>query len=78
MSIEHKLSTTLGTLYQGDCVEWMQSLPKGSVDLLFADPPFNLKKDYTAGWIWPLTCSARAARCGSTICPNGTSSSEPI
>lgn len=49
MSIEHKLSTSLGTLYQGDCVEWMQSLEPGCVDLLFADPPFNLKKDYGSG-----------------------------
>ena len=28
---------------QGDCIELMQSLPEGSVDLVFADPPYNLQ-----------------------------------
>lgn len=28
---------------QGDCVEIMQSLPEASVDLIFADPPYNLQ-----------------------------------
>jgi modification methylase len=27
----------------GDCVEIMRSLPEGSVDLVFADPPYNLQ-----------------------------------
>ena len=27
----------------GDCVEVMKSLPDGSVDLIFADPPYNLQ-----------------------------------
>lgn len=27
----------------GDCVELMNSLPEGSVDLIFADPPYNLQ-----------------------------------
>ncbi len=30
-------------IYQGDCVEIMRSLPKGSVDMIFADPPYNLQ-----------------------------------
>ncbi|MBS0209304.1 MAG: site-specific DNA-methyltransferase [Planctomycetes bacterium] len=30
----------------GDCIEQMRSLPKGSVDLVFADPPFNIGYDY--------------------------------
>jgi site-specific DNA-methyltransferase (adenine-specific) len=39
-------STDLGELYQGDCLEIMPKLKKGSIDCFFADPPFNLKKDY--------------------------------
>lgn len=31
---------------QMDCVEFLDGLPAGSVDLLFADPPFNVGKDY--------------------------------
>ena len=27
----------------GDCIEMMNSLPAGSVDLIFADPPYNLQ-----------------------------------
>src|SRR5690606_16731724 len=27
----------------GDCIEVMNGLPEGSVDLIFADPPYNLQ-----------------------------------
>ncbi len=33
-----------GRLYQGDSIEWLASLTPESVDLIFADPPYNLKK----------------------------------
>ncbi|MEO1796932.1 MAG: site-specific DNA-methyltransferase [Pseudomonadota bacterium] len=33
----------LNSILAGDCVEIMQSLPEGSVDLIFADPPYNLQ-----------------------------------
>jgi site-specific DNA-methyltransferase (adenine-specific) len=39
--------TDLGQLYEGDCLTIMPSLEAGSVDLLFADPPFNLGKTYS-------------------------------
>ncbi|MBA3921046.1 MAG: site-specific DNA-methyltransferase [Nostocaceae cyanobacterium] len=35
-----------GVLYQGDCRKFLNSLPDACVDLVFADPPFNLGKDY--------------------------------
>jgi DNA modification methylase len=35
-------------LVHGDCVKGMASLPEGSVDLVFADPPFNIGYDYDA------------------------------
>jgi DNA modification methylase len=40
------LSKWLGKINQGDCVEGLQSLPEQSVDLVFADPPFNIGYDY--------------------------------
>ena len=40
------LKTSLGSLYHADCMDLMAKLPDGSVDLVFADPPFNLDKDY--------------------------------
>lgn len=42
-------STALGALYHGDCLPWLRALPSESVDLVFADPPFNLKKLYGKG-----------------------------
>ena len=33
----------LDKIIAGDCVDVMNSLPEGSVDLIFADPPYNLQ-----------------------------------
>lgn len=33
----------LGQILRGDCIEAMQSIPDASVDLVFADPPYNLQ-----------------------------------
>jgi DNA modification methylase len=33
----------INNIYQGDCVELLQKLPDNSVDLIFADPPYNLQ-----------------------------------
>jgi len=56
--------TADGTLVRGDCLAWLPTLPEASVDLVFADPPYNLKKadwdtfssqqdyiDWSAQWI---------------------------
>ena len=29
---------------QGDCLELFKNIPDNSVDMTFADPPFNLKR----------------------------------
>jgi site-specific DNA-methyltransferase (adenine-specific) len=41
--------TSLGELYRGDCLEILSQVPENSVDLVFADPPFNLGKSYASG-----------------------------
>ncbi|MEL6380828.1 MAG: site-specific DNA-methyltransferase, partial [Pseudomonadota bacterium] len=33
----------LNDILAGDCIEVMRSLPEESVDLIFADPPYNLQ-----------------------------------
>lgn len=33
-----------GEIWLGDSIEWLRSLDAGSVDLVFADPPYNIKK----------------------------------
>jgi site-specific DNA-methyltransferase (adenine-specific) len=40
--------TNFGQLYEGDCLAIMPALKAESVDLLFADPPFNLGKAYSS------------------------------
>src|SRR3546814_11678109 len=33
----------LDSILQGDCVAMMSSLPAASVDMIFADPPYNIQ-----------------------------------
>lgn len=33
-----------GTLYEGDAIEWLKSLEDEHIDLIFADPPYNIRK----------------------------------
>jgi DNA modification methylase len=32
----------INKVYLGDCIEVMKTLPNKSIDLIFADPPFNI------------------------------------
>lgn len=41
--------TQYGKLYQADCISLMKSMHNESVDMIFADPPFNLGKTYESG-----------------------------
>lgn len=38
-----KSNLSTDSIYTGDCVEILKSLPEKSVDLIFADPPYNLQ-----------------------------------
>ena len=33
----------LNKILRGDCVEILNSLPENSIDVIFADPPYNLQ-----------------------------------
>src|SRR6056297_1871298 len=35
-----------GIIHQGDCIELMRRIEADSMDLVFADPPFNIGYDY--------------------------------
>ncbi len=37
------MSLPINQIIKGDCVEIMNSFPAGSIDLIFADPPYNLQ-----------------------------------
>ncbi|MBI3885858.1 MAG: site-specific DNA-methyltransferase [Opitutae bacterium] len=41
--------TPLGALYRGDCLDLLPQMAAESMDLIFADPPFNLGKSYASG-----------------------------
>jgi len=38
----------INKIVQGNCLEIMRKIPDNSVDVTFADPPFNLKKKYNS------------------------------
>lgn len=37
----------LNKIIQGDCLKLFKNIPDNSIDMTFADPPFNLQKKYT-------------------------------
>lgn len=45
---EDAVSGIVDTVSLGDCVEKMGQLPDNSIDLIIADPPYNLNKDFGA------------------------------
>ena len=42
------IQTPLGRAYEADCLDFLRSVDEETVDLAFADPPFNLGKNYTS------------------------------
>ena len=48
-SLKYHLDEPSTDVYVGDCRKVLQGLPAGSVDLIFADPPFNWDFQYN-GW----------------------------
>lgn len=44
--LDSVLKTKHGTLYQGDCIDVARNITSDSVDMIFANPPFNLDKLY--------------------------------
>ncbi|QQA44865.1 site-specific DNA-methyltransferase [Pelagovum pacificum] len=43
MTVKGASALPLNTILAGDCIQMMQSLPAASIDLIFADPPYNLQ-----------------------------------
>jgi site-specific DNA-methyltransferase (adenine-specific) len=65
-----------GEIWVGDAIAWLRSLEAASVDLVFADPPYNIKKaewdtfeSQTAYVEWSLRWIEQAAR---ILKPTGT------
>lgn len=45
-----RLTTTHGLLYQADCLNLLAAIRSESISTIFADPPFNLQKEYKNGF----------------------------
>lgn len=45
-NISPSFATQLGKLYNADCLDVLKNIDDNSIDLIFADPPFNLNKLY--------------------------------
>lgn len=71
--------TSFGQLHQGDCLALMHHMESDSVDMVFADPPFNLKKLYPSGVNDDLNnaqylewCEDWSAECVRLLRPGGS------
>jgi site-specific DNA-methyltransferase (adenine-specific) len=42
------LEKQFNNIFQGDCLDLFETIPDNSVDITFADPPFNLRKKYNS------------------------------
>ncbi len=70
--------TALGNLYEADCMRVLPLLGEGTADVVFADPPFNLKKKYgrlssddLADQEYLEWCHAWLAECVRVLKPGG-------
>jgi site-specific DNA-methyltransferase (adenine-specific) len=71
--------TNFGRLHQGDCLALMRHMEDESIDVVFADPPFNLKKLYPSRVNDDLNeaqylewCETWAAECIRLLKPGGS------
>jgi site-specific DNA-methyltransferase (adenine-specific) len=46
VAAKHELETFIGKIHHEDCVKGLRKVPDESVDLVFADPPFNIGYEY--------------------------------
>lgn len=60
------LNNLVNNIFEGDCLELFHEIPNDSIDMTFADPPFNLKKKYN-GYSDSLEFQAYIDWCGRWI-----------
>ena len=67
----------LDTILAGDCVEVMRALPEASVDLIFADPPYNLQLTRRAAPARQLAASTPSTTAGTASPPSPPTTTSP-
>jgi site-specific DNA-methyltransferase (adenine-specific) len=77
--IDPVFTTSYGRLYEADCLKVLPTLASESVDTVFADPPFNLGKDYgrrtTDDWVddqYVAWCHQWLDECIRVLKPGGS------
>lgn len=55
--VDPYFENSYGKLYNDDCIKVLRTMPDNCVDMVFADPPFNLGKTYDPGVEDSLTTS---------------------
>ena len=77
-AISPEYTSPLGALFAGDCLSVLPHIQDGVVDTVFADPPFNLGKEYGKNCddlkpedIYLSWCKQWVAECVRTIKPGG-------
>jgi len=80
VNVEPIFETDLGQLHNADCLDVLPQVATETVDLVFADPPFNLGKDYGNGANDSLKdheylkwCEQWIAECIRVLKPGGAS-----
>jgi len=68
----------LDAIYEGDALEFLQRLPSEYIDLIIADPPYSIAKDFGNGFAWKsfeewLNWSKSWLRESSRVLKNGGS-----
>ncbi len=73
------LSTTHGVLFEDDCMNILPKISSNSIDCVFADPPFNIGKDYKNGYNdirekkeYLKWCEKWIAECSRILKPGGS------
>jgi site-specific DNA-methyltransferase (adenine-specific) len=77
-TIQPEYVTDLGALFAGDCLELLSQTRNGVVDTVFADPPFNIGKEYGISYIdsqpdarYLSWCKEWLAECVRVLRPGG-------
>jgi site-specific DNA-methyltransferase (adenine-specific) len=76
---EPYLTTSKGILFQADCLNVLRRISSESIHCVFADPPFNLNKDYSNGFSDDLEereyvkwCKEWLEECERVLVPGGS------
>lgn len=71
-------SSCHGVLYEDDCLNILSQMRSGSIHTIFADPPFNIGKDYKNGYIDKVSeaeyidwCRTWILECCRVLVPGG-------